>query len=74
MEFYIFLFITAVIFTFAGINMSAIRINKINKKIADIAITACIDKLIKDGYLKTQGTGESMLVLKWDELHNDKTN
>jgi hypothetical protein len=70
MEFYIFLFITAVVFTFVGSGM----FTKSNtKKVAEVAIATCIDGLIKDGYLKTHGTGEHMLILKWDELHDDTT-
>jgi hypothetical protein len=71
MEFYIFLFITAVVFTFAGAKMSK---RSIVKKVSDVAVATCMDSLISDGYLKTQGTGDSMTILKWTEWNNDTTN
>lgn len=33
-----------------------------------------IDSLIKDGYLKTRGTGKDIEILKWREWDDDKTN
>ncbi len=32
---------------------------------------AVIDALIEKGYLKTQGKGKDMKILKWDESEND---
>jgi hypothetical protein len=71
MEFYIFLFITAVVFTFAGARMFSTRIDK---KTTELAVATCIDTLINDGYLQTSGSGPDMKILKWNECKNDKTN
>jgi hypothetical protein len=70
MEFYIFLFITAVLFTYVGYNMAA---KHITKAVAEVAIATCIDGLIKDEYLKTSGTGDDMIILKWNEWNDDTT-
>lgn len=37
-------------------------------------VASTIDSLINDGYLKTRGTGKDMVILKWREWENDKTN
>jgi len=37
-------------------------------------VASTIDTLIEDGYLKTEGTGKDMKVLKWRDWNNDKTN
>jgi anthranilate phosphoribosyltransferase len=37
-------------------------------------VASTIDNLINEGYLKTRGTGKDMVVLKWREWENDKTN
>jgi len=69
MEVYIFLFITAVVFTIVGYSMGA---KQNTKEIAEVAIATCIDGLIRDDYLKTQGDGNAMVILKWTEWNNDK--
>jgi hypothetical protein len=51
------LFGTAVLFTLVGWRMSLQ-----NKK---IVIASTIDSLIRDGYLKTRGSGENMEILRW---------
>jgi len=37
-------------------------------------VSVTIDSLINEGYLKTRGTGKDMVILKWREWKNDKTN
>lgn len=37
-------------------------------------VASTIDSLISDGYLKTRGTGKDIVILKWREWENDKTN
>lgn len=37
-------------------------------------VSVIIDSLINEGYLKTRGTGKDMVILKWREWKNDKTN
>lgn len=37
-------------------------------------VSVTIDNLIKEGYLKTNGTGKDQVILKWREWKNDKTN
>ena len=56
MEFW--LFITAVLFTLVGQNWS--------KENCSVTIATTIDSLIADGYLKTEGTGKDMQILKWN--------
>jgi hypothetical protein len=65
MEVYIFFFVTAVIFTLVGHSMGT---KKMDKALVETAIGTCIDGLIKEGYLKTSGYGDSMKILKWDEV------
>lgn len=65
-EMSIWLLGTAVIFTAVGY-FWGIRSQLKN------TISSTIDTLIKDGYLKTKGTGKDLIVLKWREWENDKT-
>lgn len=52
------LFGTAVIFTFIG-KFLALR------STVDTIVATTIDSLIRDGYLKTRGTGNDMEIIKW---------
>lgn len=36
-------------------------------------VESTIDTLISDSYLKTRGTGKDIVVIKWREWENDKT-
>ncbi len=65
MEMYLWLFGTAVIFTGVGIYMGS------RTKVENI-VGATIDSLIKDGYLKTRGTGSDMEILKWRDWENEQ--
>lgn len=60
------IFIIAVVFTVVGWVMAT-------KNNVKNTVESTIDNLIKDGYLKTQGTGKDMVILKWREWENDKT-
>lgn len=59
------LFVVAVVFTAVGYVWGLRRQLK-------AVITATIDSLISDGYLKTHGTGKNMEILKWREWNRDK--
>ena len=59
-EMFWWLLATAVIFTFVGRWMSF-------KNIVQQVTAATIDSLIADGYLKTQGVGRDMEILKHTE-------
>lgn len=61
----LWILITAIVFTVFGysIGMGGKR------RIVELAISATIDTLIKDGFLKTRGAGNDMEILKV----NDKT-
>jgi len=62
----LWLLLTAVLFTAVGwFYGKKSHVNEI--------VASTIDSLIEDGYLKTQGTGKDMEVLKWREWDNDKT-
>lgn len=60
------LLLTAVIFTLVGIRIG-------RKTYIKNTVEHTIDQLIKDGYLKTRGSGSEMVILKWQEIINDKT-
>ena len=69
MELYInelWLLVTAVIFTavgwYWGLKSQAINV-----------VESTIDALINDGYLKTRGTGKDLVILKWREWDNTKS-
>lgn len=59
-EMFWWLFGTAVVFTAFG------RYMALKSHVVD-AVTATIDSLIEDGYLKTRGTGANMVILKHTE-------
>ena len=59
-EMFWWLLATAVIFTFVGRWMAF-------KNIVESVTAATIDSLIADGYLKTQGVGRDMEILKHTE-------
>jgi len=63
-EMTLWLFGTAVIFTFVG------RYTAYRDAIADV-VSATIDSLIEDGYIKTKGEGESLELLKHWEHSNE---
>lgn len=52
------LFGTAVLFTFVGKFLTL-------RSTVDTIVATTIDSLIRDGYLKTQGTGADMEIIKW---------
>lgn len=58
---YIFIFITAVVFTFVGYGMGKANATL---EIVNIAIATTIDSLIKEGYLKTRGSGKDIEIVK----------
>ena len=62
-EISLWLFITAVVFTFVGKQMT------LRSTIEEIS-SAVLDKLIEDGYIKTKGSGKNMEILKYWE-NND---
>jgi hypothetical protein len=62
---YLWIFITAVVFTLAGYSMG----KKSTRTMVELAIATTIDNLIREGYLKTRGTGSQMEILK---VNNDK--
>jgi hypothetical protein len=59
----LWLFITAVVFTFVGKYMT------MRSTVEEISETV-LDKLIEDGYIKTKGSGKNMEILKYWE-NND---
>ena len=65
MYFEIFLFGTAVVFTLVGYFMGRRDEQK-------AIVEAIIDQLINDGYLKTNGYGENLEIIKHSEWCNDK--
>lgn len=66
MYFEIFLLITAIVFTFLGYWMGKRDEQK-------VLIETIIDQLILDGYLKTEGYGNNIEIIKHSEWCNDKT-
>ena len=63
MEMYFWLFGTAVVFTIMGYYFRTVS----DKELVIAAVDSTIDKLIKDGYLKTEGSGENLRILKSNE-------
>lgn len=65
MIFEVWIFVTAVIFTFVGMSF---RTSKAKKLIGD-AVEHTVDKLIKDGYIKTRidENGEIHLVKHYED-------
>ena len=60
------IFVVAVIFTAVGWAWG-------KRNTVEIVVASTIDSLISDGYLKTQGEGKDMVILKWQDWNNDKT-
>jgi len=61
----LWLLATALIFTVYGYVIGVkSNIHKMSEMV--------IDKLIKDGYLKTRGTGKNMEILKWHDTDQNK--
>lgn len=63
---YLWIFITAVVFTVVGYSMG----KKSTRSLVELAIATTIDSLIREGYLKTRGFGKDMEILK---VNNDQT-
>ena len=56
---------TAVVFTYVGFQFGRIR--------STVIIEAMVDGLIRDGFLKTEGSGDNMQIIKWqDWCKNDQ--
>ena len=68
MEVAVIVFVTAIVFTIVGKMMykESIRDVIIQKTIAKTT-DLVISRLIKDGYIKTEGTGDNLNILKHDE-------
>jgi hypothetical protein len=64
MEMYLWLFFTAVVFTVAGYSMKK---KKHDTELVLKAIDATIEKLIVEGYLKTKGSGDTLVILKYSD-------
>ena len=56
---------TAIVFTYIG-KWMAFRDN-----VEDV-VSATIDSLIEEGYLKTKGTGETLEIVRYNEWANDQ--
>lgn len=65
-----FIFGTAVVFTLFGYSVGR---KKANYNLIEDAVAATIDSLAKDGYLKTVGSGDSMIILKHDAKDDQTT-
>lgn len=59
------LLVTALIFTIVGWRWGV-------QSAGENIVESTIDALIADGYLKTKGSGADMIILKWQEWHNDQ--
>ena len=68
-EMYIWIFITAVVYTFVGKHLAYNSIKHHFNTNAIIEYT--VDKLIKDGYIKTEGHGENTKLIKHWDIKND---
>ena len=66
-ELNLMLLITAIVFTAVGWFMD--KRNSVEK-----VVVGTIDSLIDEGYLKTQGHGENMEILKWNECCRECSN
>lgn len=62
-EMTLWLFVTAVVFTFVGKQIT------LRSTIEEIS-SAVLDKLIEDGYIKTKGSGKNMEILKYWERND----
>lgn len=63
MEMYFWLFGTAVVFTIMGYYFRTVS----DKELVIAAVDSTIDKLVKDGYLKTRGSGKELEILKFED-------
>lgn len=60
MEIYAWLFGTAVLFTIVGWYMG-------KTSSVELIIQSTVDSLIDDGYIKTEGYGDKMEIVKWED-------
>jgi hypothetical protein len=60
MEMYFWLFGTAILFTGLGYYFR----KSAERELVVSVVESTIDKLIEDGYLKTRGVGEDMVIIK----------
>jgi hypothetical protein len=65
-----FIFGTAVVFTLFGYSVGR---TKANYDLVEQSVATTIDSLAKDGYLKTVGSGDSMIILKHDAKDDQAT-
>ncbi len=63
MEMYFWLFGTAVLFTIMGYYFRTVN----DRQLILATVDSTIDKLIQDGYLRTEGSGEDLRILKPNE-------
>ena len=63
-----FIFLTAVVFTIFGYRMGR---RATQRDMVEVTVASTISKLIADGYLKTEGSGEDMILLKVNEYEKD---
>jgi hypothetical protein len=68
----LFLFGTAVVFTMFGYSLGR---KKVDRELIEQSVASTVDSLIKDGYLKTVGTGKDMVILKcnYQDDQTDRT-
>jgi len=60
----LWLLITAIVFTFVGRYLS-------KEAVVTDAIETTIDSLIEQGFIKTEGHGAKMEIVKWQDWCND---
>lgn len=65
-----FIFGTAVVFTLFGYSVGR---KKANYNLVEQSVAATIDSLAREGYLKTVGTGDGMIILKHDAKDDQAT-
>jgi hypothetical protein len=65
----LFLFGTAVVFTMFGYSLGR---KKVDRELIEQSVASTVESLIKDGYLKTVGTGKDMVILKYN-YQDDQT-
>lgn len=58
---------TAVIFTFVGKFLTL-------RSTVDTIVGTTIDSLVRDGYLKTRGSGADMEIIKWRDWCDEQAN
>lgn len=64
----VFIFITAILFTGLGYTFGR---RASTRTVVEVAVLHTIDSLIKEGYIKTRGTGENLTLIKVKDY--DKT-